>query len=122
MEALNSPFFRGLRSMQPFSYNTLRPCPIIDHPAIMRSALKRWSAYPTHEGAERTFTELAGGLDEYGRQVEELFAPIWQNEYEWARKWMTVMDHPPERLKARERAYRARRRRMEPSLDSGNRP
>jgi MoaA/NifB/PqqE/SkfB family radical SAM enzyme len=113
VEALNSPFFRGLREMQPFSYNTLLPCPIIDHPKIMRTALQRWGAYPTHEGAERTFTdpELSEGLDKYSREVEEIFAPIWEKEYGWAEKWMGVMDHPPERIQARKRAYSARKER-----------
>jgi len=112
VEALNSPFFRGLRSMQPFSYDTLRPCPIIDHPKIMRTAIKRWGAYPTHEGAEKTFTELAEGLDNYAREVEEIYVPIWEREYAWAQRWMEVMDHPPEKVKARKRAYCARREKM----------
>lgn len=114
-EALNSPFFRGLRAMQPFSYNTPRPCPIIDHPKIMRTAIKTWGAYPTHEGAEKTFTdaELRKGLDSYALEVEELYAPVWDREYGWAEKWMEVMDHPPEKVEARRRAYQARRKRME---------
>jgi MoaA/NifB/PqqE/SkfB family radical SAM enzyme len=113
VEALNSPFFRGLREMQPFSYNTLLPCPIIDHPKIMRSALQRWGAYPTHEGAEKTFTdpEITEGLDKYSCEVEELFTPIWEREYGWAEKWMEVMDHPPQKIQARKRAYYARRER-----------
>jgi len=108
VEALGSPFFRGLRSMQPFCYNTLRPCPVIDHPRVMRAALKRWNAYPTHEGAERTFTELGDDLDAYAREVEELLAPVWEEEYDWAKLWMEVMDHPPEKVRARKHAYYAR--------------
>jgi len=112
VEALNSPFFRGLRNMQPFSYNTLRPCPIIDHPRIMRMALKRWNAYPTHEGAEMMFTRFRDEIDKYAGEVEELFAPVWEEEYDWARKWMEVMDHPPAKVKARRKAYYARRKRL----------
>jgi MoaA/NifB/PqqE/SkfB family radical SAM enzyme len=112
VEALNSPFFRGLRKMQPFSYNTLRPCPIIDHPRIMRMALKKWGAYPTHEGAEKTFTELKDGLDEYATEVEELYKSIWEQDYAWAEKWMTLMDHPPERIKARKAGYQRGQRRL----------
>jgi hypothetical protein len=63
--------------MQPFSCNTLRPCPIIDHPEIMRMALKRWNAYPTHEGAEMMFTRFGDEIDSYAPEVEELFAPVW---------------------------------------------
>jgi MoaA/NifB/PqqE/SkfB family radical SAM enzyme len=111
VEALNSPFFRGLRKMQPFSYNTLRPCPIIDHPQIMRMALKKWGAYPTHEGAEKTFTELSDGLDEYATEIKELYKSIWEQDYTWAEKWMTVMDHPPERIKTRKAGYQLSQRR-----------
>lgn len=121
VEALNSPFFRGLRKMQPFSYNTLRPCPIIDHPKVMRTALRRWGAYPTHEGAEITFTDLGAGLDKYARAVEEFYGPVWEQEYDWAKKWMLVMDHPPEKLKARERAYYARQERTAKALGTGSR-
>jgi hypothetical protein len=113
VEALNSPFFRGLRNMQPFSYNTLQPCPIIDHPGIMRSALKRWNAYPTHEGAGKIFTELRADIDKYAKEAEELFAPIWEEEYDWAKNWMEVMDQPPARVRARKRAYYARRKRLQ---------
>ena len=111
VEALNSPFFRGLRQMQPFSYNTLRPCPIIDHPQIMRMALKKWGAYPTHDGAEKTFTELSDGLDEYATEVEEIYKSVWEQDYAWAERWMTLMDHPPERIKTRKAGYQLSQRR-----------
>ena len=112
IEALNSPFFRGLRHMQPFSYNTLRPCPIIDYPGIMRRALKLWNAYPTHEGAERIFTEMGEHLDRYAREVEELYAPVWEEEYDWAKSWMEVMDHPPEKVMTRKKAYYAQKEKV----------
>ena len=64
------------------------------------------------QGAEKTFTELAEGLDKYAREVEEMYAPIWEREYAWAQRWMEVMDHPPEKVKARKRAYYARREKM----------
>jgi hypothetical protein len=97
--------------MQPFSYNTLLPCPVIDHPEIMRTALQRWGAYPTHEGAEKTFTDpvLCAGLNKYSREVDEVFTPIWEREYGWAERWMEVMDHPPEKIKARRKEYYANR-------------
>jgi hypothetical protein len=79
----------------------------------MRMALQRWGAYPTHEGAEKTFTDpaLTDGLDRYSREVEELYTPIWEKEYGWAEKWMEVMDHPPEKIQARKRAYYAKKER-----------
>ena len=109
VDALSSPFFSGLRDLQPFSYNTLRPCPIIDHPKIMRNAIKKWNAYPTHEGAESTFTRCSQGLDKYSKDVDELYNNIWEKEYqEWAGKWLQTAGYPQERLEARKRALKAR--------------
>ena len=50
-------------------------------------------------------------MDKYSREVEELFAPIWEKEYGWAERWMQVMAHPPEKIQARKRAYSARKER-----------
>ncbi len=119
VEALKSPFFQELRSRQPFSYNTLLPCPIIDHPEIMRSAIERWGAYPTHEGAEKVYHELSEGLDKYAAEVGALYDPIWDEEYlSWAGKWMEVMDHPPERVKTRREAYYSKRGRTGKEIPS----
>ena len=37
LDCLCSDFFKDLRRMQPFGKNLLRPCPIIDHPAVMKT-------------------------------------------------------------------------------------
>ncbi len=49
-------------------------------------------------------------------EVEELFTPIWEKEYGWAERWMEIMDHPPEKIQARRRAYQARKKRLEGAL------
>jgi MoaA/NifB/PqqE/SkfB family radical SAM enzyme len=110
-EALNSPFFKGLRRMQPFCYNTLRPCPLIDHPELMRIAISKYNAYPTHEGAESTFNgEIAQHLDCYSQRVKEVFDPIWDQEYAaWAEKWTAAMDFPEGRIETRKKGYRLSR-------------
>ncbi len=107
-EALNSPFFKGLRRMQPFCYNTLRPCPIIDHPEIIRTAIKKYGAYPTHEGAESLFSEqIVCGLRRYAEGVKRIFDPVWEQEYEgkWAARWMEIADFPTGRVATRRRGY-----------------
>ena len=110
-EALNSPFFRALRRMQPFSYNTLRPCPVIDHPRIMRTVIRLYGARPTHEGAESLLDgEIARGLDEYAEKVKELYDPIWEKEYEeWAGKWEEKAEFPPGRIETRRKGYYLKR-------------
>jgi MoaA/NifB/PqqE/SkfB family radical SAM enzyme len=111
VNALNSPFFKALRRMQPFCYNTLRPCPIIDHPKLIRMAIQRYGACPTHKGAESLLTgEIADGLDRYAQEVKELFDPIWDREYaQWAEKWTAAMDFPEGRVETRKAGYQLSR-------------
>ena len=67
-EALNSPFFRSIRSHQPFSHNMLRPCMIIDHPQILRDFYKEHQPYPTDCEVCELVTSLAGELDRYSQE------------------------------------------------------
>jgi MoaA/NifB/PqqE/SkfB family radical SAM enzyme len=79
-EVLNSEFFRFLRSRQPFNNgNLLAPCMIIDHPEVLREAIIKTGAYPTHEGAEVILdASVRQGLDEYARQMRAITEPIWK--------------------------------------------
>ena len=29
------------------------------------------------------------------RRGPDWLAPVWEEEYDWAKRWMEVMDHPP---------------------------
>ncbi len=88
LEALKSPYFQSIRKRQPFGHNLLRPCPIIDHPDVLRSAVEEHGAYATHEGAESVITDLRAGLDEYARGLEEVADQVWENDYRWASDWL----------------------------------
>jgi len=90
LDCLTSPFFKDLRRMQPFGKNLLRPCPIIDHPGVMKKAVERNHAYPTHEGAENLLTDLQPGLREYSRGVRDKLNPIWENEMPWVKTWLAA--------------------------------
>lgn len=88
LDCLCSDFFKDIRRMQPFGKNLLRPCPLIDHPAVMKKAVERNNAYPTHEGAESLFNELQPGLHKYARAVRDTLNPVWQNEMPWVHTWL----------------------------------
>ena len=88
LDCLCSDFFKDLRRMQPFGKNLLRPCPIIDHPAVMKRAVERNGARPTHEGAESLLHELQPGLHTYARDVRDKLNPIWQNKMPWVHQWL----------------------------------
>jgi len=58
VEALRSPFFRKFRSMQPFSDNPLRACPILDVPGALVEAVEEGKAHSTHYADPETAKEL----------------------------------------------------------------
>jgi hypothetical protein len=90
VDCLCSDFFKDLRRLQPFSKNLMRPCPIIDQPTVLKYAVQRNGAYPTHEGAESLFDELEPGLHEYAAKAKELLDPIWENDMPWVHQWLTT--------------------------------
>lgn len=104
LEALQAPFFSSIREHQPFGCNLLRPCPIIDHPDILRKAVCEHGAYATHEGAASVLTDLADGLNEYAQDMERVSDPDWEEEYQWAQDWLD-----DEQKAAAERAERRKK-------------
>ena len=112
-EALSSPFFSSIRENQPFCYNTLRPCPMIDHPHEMWSIIQQQGARPTHNGAEKMFTTFAPEMKNYSDRVAEILDDVWDNEdyHEWAANWMKrILRINPERVEARRKEYEESRR------------
>lgn len=80
-EVINSPYFRALRSRMPFCDNFLRPCPLHDHPGVLREVVKEAGAHPTYKGAEHVLNDLAHQLDSYAQEWKEVADPIWEKEY-----------------------------------------
>lgn len=77
-EILKSDFFRSIRSRIPYSDNYLRPCMIIDHPAVLRELVDRFGARPTHPGAGAVLGELKQDLDCYAEEYRKLADAEWQ--------------------------------------------
>ncbi|GAB4247360.1 MAG: radical SAM protein [Thermoleophilia bacterium] len=99
VECLASDFFKNIRSLQPFGHDLLRPCPIIDHPGVIRRMVEKHGAYPTHPGAESIITDLQPGLKQYAAEMRELYSPVWKEEYAWVQRYL-----------AKDPAYQARLR------------
>ena len=72
LEVLNSPFFKTIRSQQKTCTNWIAPCPIIDHPALLRDAVREADAQPTHDGAAQFLDTLQAPLDRYGAAYRAL--------------------------------------------------
>ncbi|MCH3963584.1 MAG: radical SAM protein [Clostridium sp.] len=53
IEAFRDPFFKKLRSMQPYNKNMLRPCSMIDNTNVIINVCKEVGAKPDDAGAEK---------------------------------------------------------------------
>ena len=101
LEVLKSPFFTAIRNQIPFSENTLRPCPLIDHPARMRELIRKYGAHPTDEGAAAFLSEFAAGLDRYAAGIARIYEKVWEeHEKDWVAWWLgdAPEEPPPEEL------------------------
>lgn len=78
LEVLDSPFFRKIRSRQPYLPNLLRPCMLIDAPEIGREMVSQPGVYFTHPGAEFFFSHLSSTIDQYSREYALIADPVWE--------------------------------------------
>jgi len=71
-DGLNSPFFREIRTGQPWNDNHQMPCMIIDNPHCLRNVVRKTRPYPTHEGAESiiTYPAFVRHLDQYSEKLK----------------------------------------------------
>ncbi len=70
-DCVDSPFFRRIKSKQPFNRDHRLPCMIIDNPEILREVVRECGAHPTHPGAETLVTTLSPKLDDYAHRLRE---------------------------------------------------
>jgi MoaA/NifB/PqqE/SkfB family radical SAM enzyme len=82
LEVLSSGFFRAIRSRIPYCENYLRPCIIIDHPALLREIVGRFGAKPTHPGADALLDDLKDELDRYAAEYGEIADAEWYGQDE----------------------------------------
>jgi hypothetical protein len=86
---------------------------MIDHPQTMWSIIQEHDARPTHEGAEKMFTELSAEMRKYSDRVAEILDDVWDNEdyHEWAAEWMKrIIRIDPERVEVCRKEYEESRR------------
>ena len=110
-EALASPFFKSLKESVPFSYNTLLPCPILDHHQVVWNVIQQHGAKPTHEGAEKIYTILEPQMREYSEGVHRIMNEVWDKEdyHDWGPVWGSMCGIPASRFEARRQEYEASR-------------
>jgi len=107
VEIAGSPFFTYIRNQLPYDGddNLLRPCMILDHPEVLRDAVKKFGARPCHEGLEKILSgSIPRALDEYAREMKEIYDPLWKHgekekylkslEKEDKKEWLERMNLP----------------------------
>ena len=82
IDVISSDFFRAIRERVPYCENLLRPCLIIDHPALLREIVARHGARPTHPGADALLDDFKDDLDRYAARYGELADEEWYGCYE----------------------------------------
>lgn len=96
LEVLDSPFFREIRSRQPYLENLLRPCMLIDRPEIGREMISWPGVYFTHPGVETFFNRLSGSIDQYAREYGSIADQVWE---ELLQKGQRRVDEPDKKPK-----------------------
>jgi MoaA/NifB/PqqE/SkfB family radical SAM enzyme len=78
LQVLDSPFFREIRSRQPYLENLLRPCMLIDRPEIGREIASWQGVHFTHPGVETFFSDLSESIDQYSREYGAIADQVWE--------------------------------------------
>jgi len=71
LDIIQSPYLRDARSRMPFSGDTRRPCPVIDHPEVMPELVKKYGLTPTHADAGQIMEDAALRVHETAREYKE---------------------------------------------------
>jgi len=96
-QALDCELFRYIRGRQPHNPNHLRPCMIIDNPAVMRAVVSNCRPHFTHPGAEEIYHQRGAEMDAYAAGWARVADPLWEHDY-GAGRWTT----PPSELEQME--------------------
>ena len=80
LECLQSPLFMKYHEGQPFNRNHLRPCPMLENPALLRSMVKTTGAHQTNMESPEDVDHLCEKCDEYAKSWAPAAEQIWQSQ------------------------------------------
>lgn len=80
LEALQSPIFMEYRKNQPFSENMLRPCPMLDNPAVLREMVRNSGAHSTDFLAPESAEELTAKTEAAAAAWQITADALWEAE------------------------------------------
>lgn len=79
LDALRSPLFMAYREAQPFDWNLLRPCPILDNPDKLAELVEKSGAVSTNPVGGEDARELCGKCREAAESWEPVADKLWTN-------------------------------------------
>lgn len=80
LDAFKAPYFKEIRSRQPYSENLLRPCMMVDNPEEIRDIFDKTGAYGTHPSAELMVKDKEF-MDKLDKLAED-FKPVADKAFE----------------------------------------
>ena len=78
LEALQSPLFMAYHQGQPFNENMLRPCPMLENPAILRELVEKTGAHSTDLELPESADHLCAKCDAYAKAWQPAAEDLWQ--------------------------------------------
>ena len=78
LEALQSPLFMAYHQGQPFNENMLRPCPMLENPAILRELVEKTGAHSTDLESPESADHLCAKCDAYAKAWQPAAEDLWQ--------------------------------------------
>lgn len=78
LDALRSPLFQQYRAHQPVNRNHLRPCPLLDNPAVLREMVHATGAVSTDTRAPESVDTLTARTEAAARAWASTADRLWQ--------------------------------------------
>lgn len=85
LEALQAPLFTAYQNGQPWNENHLRPCPLLDNPQALVTAVESSGAHSTDLQSPEDVRSLAGKCVEKARAWAEVADGIWGCSHDCSR-------------------------------------
>lgn len=86
VDAFRDPFFKKLRSIQPYNKNMLRPCMMIDNTDVILNVCKETGAKPDDSGAEKMLHDevfhekITKSADEFKPYADKAWKEVFNEE------------------------------------------
>jgi MoaA/NifB/PqqE/SkfB family radical SAM enzyme len=78
LDCLRSPMFMAYHDGQPFNENHLRPCPMLENPALLREMVAKTGAHSTDPESPESAEHLCAKCDKYAADWTPTAERLWQ--------------------------------------------